>query len=76
MKAESGTTIKGINITRLPARDAYGIALQLLELMFSKEELAGSLLFKSKKSAKPGLYLHYIDKRFGEENSDLRVESC
>ena len=40
---------------RVNARDAYAFALQILDMFFTKQELAVSLLFKSKKSEKPGL---------------------
>ena len=49
------TKINGISVSRLPARDAYSHGLRLLDILFTKEELAGSLLFSSKKSNKPGL---------------------
>ena len=44
-------TVKGINVMKLPTRDAYSFALQLLDLLFTKEEQAGSLMFKSEKPA-------------------------
>ena len=39
----------------IPARDAYAFGLVLMDSLFTKEELAVSLLYKSKKSEKPGL---------------------
>ena len=38
-----------------PARDAYAYGLALLDALFSKDQLIDSLLFKSKRSEKPGL---------------------
>ena len=35
--------------------DAYAYGLQLMDALFTKHELAGGLIFKSKKSDKPGL---------------------
>ena len=70
MKQES--EVNGVDISRIPARDVYSFGLQLLEVIFTKKELAESLLFKSKKSSKPGLpvekvqqYLTTVDNRFG-----------
>ena len=39
----------GVNIMRIPARDAYAYGLHLMDIHFCKEEPAMSLLFKSKK---------------------------
>ena len=71
---EDACTINGINVMRLPARDAYAFGLQLLDILFTKEELGSSLLMKSKKSEKPGLdsarvqqLLSLIDLRFGDK---------
>lgn len=41
--------VNGRNIMRIHSRDAYSYGLQLMDMMFTKEELASSLLFKSKK---------------------------
>lgn len=64
---------------RIPSRDAYSFSLQLLTILFTKEELSASLLFKSKKSEKPGLdqgrvekMLKIIEKRYGND-WDLRT---
>ena len=74
-KEEAGSgdaLINGINVLRLPARDKYAFGLQLLDVLFTKEKLASSLLFKSKKSEKPGLdkarvqqLMTLVDKKFG-----------
>ena len=66
--------INGISVSRLPTRDAYSHGLRLLDILFTKEELAGSLLFSSKKSNKPGLdsqkveqLLNLIERRYGND---------
>ena len=73
--------VNGVNVMRIPSRDAYSFGLQLLNILFTKEELAVSLLFKSKKSEKPALeqgrvekMLKLIEKRFGND-WDLRTLS-
>ena len=58
--------VNGINLLRLSARDAYAFGLQLLDILFTKEELSGSLLFKSKKSSKPGLDRECVDQLLGD----------
>ena len=64
----------GLILMRIPSRDAYAFGLQLMDILFTKEELAGSLLFQSKKSEKPGLnresvekLLGFLDKRYGDQ---------
>ena len=47
--------INGVNISTLPAKDAYAYALILLDCLFTKEELGNSLMYKSSKSPKPAL---------------------
>ena len=42
--------VNGVLISRIPARDAYAFGLRLLDVLFTKEELGSSLLFKTKKS--------------------------
>ncbi len=70
----------GINVMHLPAKNAYSFGLQLMEVIFTKEEMANSLLFKSKKSSKPGLppekvskFLSLLDKRYGSDSWDVKV---
>ena len=67
---EEIVTQNEINIMRLPSQDAYSYGLQLVNIFFSKEELA-SLLFKSKTSDKQGLdqervskLIQYVEKRY------------
>ena len=71
--------VNGVNGMRLPSRDCYSFGLQLLDILFTNEELATSLLFQSKKSKRAGLdkervetMLQLIEKRYGSE-WDLRV---
>jgi len=74
VKTETGEQIlNGVNLLRLPSRDAYSYGLQLMDILFTKEELSKSLLFKSKKSEKPGLdqervakLLSLVDKRYDQ----------
>ena len=54
-KEASETTINGINVMSLQSRNVYSFGLQLMDLLFTKDELSSSLLFISKKSEKPGL---------------------
>ena len=51
---------------QIPSRDAYAYALALMDVLFTKEELAMSLLFKLKKSVKPGLDRERVEKVLGE----------
>ena len=73
VKAEGESMANGVNVMRIPSRDAYAFGLQVMDILFSKEELSISLLFKSKKSEKPGLesdrvakLLGFIDKKYGD----------
>jgi len=66
---EDDFTVSGTNLLRLPARDAYSYALSLVDIIFTKEELSSSLLFKSAKSEKPGLPKLGVDKLFGKWRS-------
>lgn len=45
----------GHNVMRFPACDVCAFALQLMDTLFTMEELSKSLLYKSDKSKKPGL---------------------
>ena len=56
----------GVNLLRIPARDAYAYGLSLVDAIFTKEELAQSLFMKSKKSDKPALDKGKVDKIIGE----------
>ena len=65
---------------RIHARDAYSFGLQLMDILFTKEELASSLLFKSKKSEKSGLnqervskLLMIMDKKYKKDDWDIKT---
>ena len=60
------TQVNRVNILRLSARDVYAFGLQLIGILFTKEELSRSLLFKSTKSPKPGLDKERVDKLLGK----------
>lgn len=66
--------INGINVMTVPSRDAYSFGLHLMDMLFTKDELAGSLLFPSGKSNKPSLdskkvqtMMGLIRKRYGDQ---------
>lgn len=70
----SAAETEELNLRRISARDAYSYALQVMDILFTKEEMGHSLLFKSKKSSKPGLdqkrveqLLGLVDKKFGDK---------
>ena len=47
--------VGSINLMRLSVPTPYAFALAACDVLFTKEELATSLLFSSKKSSKPAL---------------------
>ena len=47
--------INGVDLLTVPARDVHSYGLALMDCFFTKEELAKSLCFKSKKSEKASL---------------------
>ena len=66
--------IDGINVMTVPSRDAYSFGLQLMDMMFTKDELEKSLLFPSAKSDKPALdkkkvqrIIALVNKRYGDK---------
>ena len=50
----------------IPARDAYAYGRNLLEVLFSKEVLARSVIIKSTKSRKPPLDPELVQLVFGK----------
>ena len=71
--------VNGVLMSRIPARCAYAFGLRLLDVLFTKEELGSSLLFKTKKSEKPGLdsvkveqLLRLVERRYGSDY-DLKI---
>ncbi len=57
--------MNGINLKQIPARDPYAYGRNMLEVLFSKEELAKSVVVKSKKSEKPPLSPKRVQVLFG-----------
>ena len=56
--------LKGVNIHRVSADNPYTYGLHLMDALFSKEEMAGSLMFESKKSNKSVLDKERVEKVF------------
>ena len=61
---EEELLIKGVNVRRLHADCLYSYGLQLMAILFSKEELAASLMLESKRSNKPPLDKDQVNKFF------------
>lgn len=52
----------------LPSRDAYSFALQLMDILFTREELASCLLFKSDKPALDQAKVErYVEQKYGDK---------
>lgn len=62
-----------MDVRHLPAKDVYAYALALLDVMFTKAELARSLIYSSPKSSKPGLPGDRV-RRFFRELHQLCLE--
>ncbi len=69
-------------LQRLAARDPYQFTLQGMDILFTKQEMATSLLFKSKspKSTKPALdhkrveeLLQAVDMKFGVDSYNIKT---
>ena len=65
---------KKVNVNRIPAKDEYIYGLRLMDVLFTKEEMANSLLLPSKRSDKfpldkthVNLMFDLTDKRFGRK---------
>lgn len=58
--------VNGINLLQIPARDAYAYGRSLLEVLFTKEELSSSVVYKTKKSEKPPLPPDRVQLMFGK----------
>ena len=70
--------MNGVNISRLPVKDAYAYGLALLDVFFTKEELRTSLMYQSSRSPKPALddkrvtkLLHIVQKKFSPKEFDM-----
>ena len=55
-----------MNLLRIHSATPYGYALTLLDTLFTREEQHQCLLFKSKKSEKPGLDTVRVEKLLGK----------
>ncbi len=60
------TQVDGVNLLRIPARDAYAYGRRLLDVLFTKSEQRASILLTSKKTNKPPLDQQRVHKLFGE----------
>ena len=60
--------VHGSNLLRLYANNPTAYGRQLLDTLFTREELKVSLLFTSSKSDKPGLDRDRVDLLFGKWN--------
>lgn len=70
----------GIDLMRIPASNPYSYGLHLMDILFTKTELSGSLLFQSPKSEKTELerervsrLRELIDRRYGKDAWELKV---
>lgn len=61
--------VNGVNLKLLPARDAYSYGLALMEVLFTTQEMASSLLLPSKRSPKPPLEAAKVEKLLGMYNN-------
>ena len=73
-KSDFDFVVNGVDVSEIPSRNPYSYALRLMDVFFTKQEMAVSLLFKSRKSDKPALaedrvkkLLSYVEMRFGDE---------
>ena len=72
--------VNGVDVSHLPAKDAYVYALTLLDVFLTKEELGGSLVYQSPRSPKTSLdekrmkqLLSLVEKRYTKNEWDMRV---
>lgn len=65
--------VDGINLLRIPSKDAYAYARTLLDTLFTKQEQKKSIVLKSKKSLKPQLSPQRVQKLFGKSMS---LQTC
>ena len=66
LHALSTIQVNGINVTQLPARDAYAYGRAILEIMFTKTELSRSVIVSSIKSKKTPLDKDKVQLIFGK----------
>ena len=79
LEAKGDDYVNGINVMLLPTKGPYKFGLMLLNMLFTKEELARSLIYKSPKSTKAGLdearvaqLMTLISKRFKSTEYDMQ----
>ena len=58
--------VNGVNLLRVHSTHPYGYALTLVDTLFTREEQSQCLMFKSKKSEKPGLDPARVEKILGK----------
>ena len=58
--------LNGVNLLAVQTRDVYGYGLYLMDALFTRREMAVSLLYKTYRSAKPELDPERVAKLFGE----------
>lgn len=61
---EEELMFKGVNVRRMHAANPYAYGLQLMDVLFTKEELAGSLMFESGKSNRSPLDKERVNRLF------------
>jgi hypothetical protein len=71
--------LQQLKLRRISAKDPYSYALQAMDVLFTKEEMGPSLIFKSPKSPKPALekkrisqLLGLVERKFGD-NWDIKI---
>jgi hypothetical protein len=57
--------VNGVNLMRIPSKDACAYGRAMLDQLFTKEEQKQSIVLKSKKSVKPPLSPKRVEKMFG-----------
>ena len=64
-----------VNLMRLPAPTPYAFGLAVTDALFTKQELASSLLFDSKKSDKPKLDPKRVEILLGMSTVQCRLRT-
>ena len=81
-KEQEDHVINGVNLKRVYSRDAYSYGLQLLDILFTKEEQSSSLLFTSKRSPKQALEKSKVKKLLSlvkekyKDGWDMKIFIC
>ena len=58
--------VNGVNLLRVPAKDAKAYGRALMDLLFTKHEQKASVVLKSKKTTKPPLDPARVEQMFGK----------